>query len=262
MMFGQRAVSNRFSRRPRSATGRRQPHRQDHCYDRLHEATGLLAALAPNVHEAILAASAAGATHLNLDGTLVHTHRVAMKGPATQACGGAGRQAPRRQRPGPWEPAASRSRSPVVAQGANTTPPARGCTRVTRRPRRVRERVSDTDAHRPRLPQRVPGDPPPFKKPKGASLPRRRPLTTAHPRCAQRGSNAPARCSRRPPRPCSWSASARHASARSPRPHSSYSTPNTTPLPRGYAKLRLVTRKSSMNPRWKAGTAPRRHPSR
>jgi hypothetical protein len=31
------------------------------CYDRLHEATGLLAALAPDVHEAILAASAAGA---------------------------------------------------------------------------------------------------------------------------------------------------------------------------------------------------------
>jgi hypothetical protein len=30
------------------------------CYDRLHEATGLLAALAPDVHEAILAASAPG----------------------------------------------------------------------------------------------------------------------------------------------------------------------------------------------------------
>jgi hypothetical protein len=51
------------------------------CYDRLHEAIDLLAALAPDVHDAILAASAAGATHLNLDGTLIHTDRVAMKDP-------------------------------------------------------------------------------------------------------------------------------------------------------------------------------------
>jgi hypothetical protein len=51
------------------------------CYDRLHEAIDLLAACAPDVHEAILAAKAAGATHLNLDGTLIHTDRVAMKGP-------------------------------------------------------------------------------------------------------------------------------------------------------------------------------------
>jgi hypothetical protein len=51
------------------------------CYARLHEAIDLLAALAPDVHEAILAAKAAGATHLNLDGTLIHTDRVVMKGP-------------------------------------------------------------------------------------------------------------------------------------------------------------------------------------
>jgi hypothetical protein len=51
------------------------------CYARLHEVIDLLAALAPDVHEAILAAKAARATHLNLDGTLIHTDRVAMKGP-------------------------------------------------------------------------------------------------------------------------------------------------------------------------------------
>jgi DDE superfamily endonuclease len=51
------------------------------CYARLHEAIDLLAALAPDVHEALLAAKAAGFTHLNLDGTLIHTDRVAMKGP-------------------------------------------------------------------------------------------------------------------------------------------------------------------------------------
>jgi hypothetical protein len=41
----------------------------------------VLAALAPCVHDALLAAKAAGATHLNLDGTLIHTDRVAMRGP-------------------------------------------------------------------------------------------------------------------------------------------------------------------------------------
>jgi hypothetical protein len=51
------------------------------CHDRLHEAIDLLAALAPDVHEAILAAKAAGAARLNLDGTLIYTDRVAMKGP-------------------------------------------------------------------------------------------------------------------------------------------------------------------------------------
>jgi hypothetical protein len=48
------------------------------CYDRLHEAIDLLAACAPDVHEAILAAKAAGATHLNLDGTLIHVRREAL----------------------------------------------------------------------------------------------------------------------------------------------------------------------------------------
>jgi hypothetical protein len=50
-------------------------------YDYLHEAIDVLAALAPCVHDALLAAKAAGATRLNLDGTLIHTDRVAMRGP-------------------------------------------------------------------------------------------------------------------------------------------------------------------------------------
>jgi DDE superfamily endonuclease len=50
-------------------------------YDYLHEAIDVLAACAPCVHDALLAAKAAGATHLNLDGTLIHTDRVAMRGP-------------------------------------------------------------------------------------------------------------------------------------------------------------------------------------
>lgn len=47
----------------------------------MHEGINVLAALAPDVHEALLAAKAAGATHVNLDGTLIHTDRVATKGP-------------------------------------------------------------------------------------------------------------------------------------------------------------------------------------
>jgi hypothetical protein len=50
-------------------------------YLRLHEAIDLLAALAPDVHEALAAAKAAGVTHVNLDGTLIHTDRVAQRGP-------------------------------------------------------------------------------------------------------------------------------------------------------------------------------------
>ena len=41
----------------------------------------MLAALAPDIHEALVAAKAAGATHLNLDGTLIHTDRIAARGP-------------------------------------------------------------------------------------------------------------------------------------------------------------------------------------
>jgi len=50
-------------------------------YTRLHEGIDVLAALAPDIHEALLAAKAAGATHVNLDGTLIHTDRVATRGP-------------------------------------------------------------------------------------------------------------------------------------------------------------------------------------
>ena len=50
-------------------------------YLRLHEAIDLLAAVAPDVHEALSAAKAAGVTHVNLDGTLIHTDRVAQRGP-------------------------------------------------------------------------------------------------------------------------------------------------------------------------------------
>jgi hypothetical protein len=50
-------------------------------YTRLHEGIEVLAVLAPHVHEALAAVRAAGASHVNLDGTLIDTDRIARKGP-------------------------------------------------------------------------------------------------------------------------------------------------------------------------------------
>ena len=51
------------------------------CYRHLHEAVAVLAFAAPDIHEALMAAVAFGATHVNLDGTLIHTDRLACTGP-------------------------------------------------------------------------------------------------------------------------------------------------------------------------------------
>jgi len=125
------------------------------CYDRLHEAIDLLAALAPDLHEAILAASATRATHLNLDGTLIHADRVAMKGPNEADLWWSGKH---RHHGGNIQVLADPAGFPVWVSGVRPG------------------REHDT----------------------------------------------------KPSRPCNWSAPARHASARSPRPHWSYSTSNTT----------------------------------
>ena len=50
-------------------------------YRYLHEALDVLAAQAPRLRPALLAAHTAGHTHVNLDGTLVATNRVAVQGP-------------------------------------------------------------------------------------------------------------------------------------------------------------------------------------
>jgi hypothetical protein len=51
------------------------------CYRYLHEGIAVLALAAPDIHEALTAAVAFGATHVNLDGTLIRTDRLACKGP-------------------------------------------------------------------------------------------------------------------------------------------------------------------------------------
>lgn len=50
-------------------------------YRYLHEAIDVLAAVAPGVHGALLAARTAGHTHVNLDGTLIRTDRSKAVGP-------------------------------------------------------------------------------------------------------------------------------------------------------------------------------------
>ncbi|MFC7276179.1 hypothetical protein ACFQS1_19480 [Paractinoplanes rhizophilus] len=50
-------------------------------YERLHETTAVLAAQAPSLHGALLAAKAAGYDYVLLDGTLIETDRVSTPGP-------------------------------------------------------------------------------------------------------------------------------------------------------------------------------------
>lgn len=51
------------------------------CYRYLHEGIAVLACHAPDIHEALMTAVAFGATHVNLDGTLIRTDRLAVTGP-------------------------------------------------------------------------------------------------------------------------------------------------------------------------------------
>jgi hypothetical protein len=58
-------------------------------YDYLHEGIGVLAARAPGLHGALLAAKAAGYGHVNIDGMLVETDRCRAPGPRPASiCGG------------------------------------------------------------------------------------------------------------------------------------------------------------------------------
>lgn len=50
-------------------------------YDYLHEGIDVLAAQAPGLHQALAEAKRDGAGHLNLDGTLIRTDRIATPGP-------------------------------------------------------------------------------------------------------------------------------------------------------------------------------------
>jgi hypothetical protein len=71
-------------------------------YDYLHEGIGVLAARAPKLESALLAAKAAGHPHITIDGTLIETDRCRTPGPTPGVdlwVVGQTRQ-PRRQHPG------------------------------------------------------------------------------------------------------------------------------------------------------------------
>ena len=93
---------------------------------RVHEAIDLLAALAPDVHKALAAAKAAGVTHVNLDGTLIHTDRVAQPGPNGADLWSSGKHNDHggNVQALPYLSSFPAS-SPRYARDANTTPPAR-----------------------------------------------------------------------------------------------------------------------------------------
>jgi hypothetical protein len=58
-------------------------------YERLHEAIDVLAAQAPGLHSALLAAKTAGYDYVLPDGTLIETDRVSTPGPTPEwTCGG------------------------------------------------------------------------------------------------------------------------------------------------------------------------------
>lgn len=50
-------------------------------YDYLHEGIDVLAAQAPSLHSALLAAKTAGYSHVSIDGTLIETDRISAPGP-------------------------------------------------------------------------------------------------------------------------------------------------------------------------------------
>lgn len=50
-------------------------------YDYLHEGIDVLAAQRPDLHTALQAARRAGHSHINIDGTLIHTDRISAPGP-------------------------------------------------------------------------------------------------------------------------------------------------------------------------------------
>ena len=75
-------------------------------YEYRDEGIAVLAARRPSLHGALLAAKAAGHSHVIVDGTLIYTDRVATPGPTPGVDLWRGRQAspPRRQHPGRLRP--------------------------------------------------------------------------------------------------------------------------------------------------------------
>jgi hypothetical protein len=70
-----------LGRHPDVGAGQGQRHRRIHPYDYRDKGTTVLAAGKPSLHGALLAAKAAGHSHVIVDGTLIHADRISIPGP-------------------------------------------------------------------------------------------------------------------------------------------------------------------------------------
>lgn len=91
-------------------------------YRCLHEGIDVLAAHAPDLHQALNAAQKAGLTHVTLDGIVIATDRVATPAPTVPTCGGpeSTNTTAATSRSSPL-PTAGPCGSPTYAPAANTT---------------------------------------------------------------------------------------------------------------------------------------------
>jgi hypothetical protein len=199
-------------------------------YDYLHEGIDVLAARAPSVHGALLAAKAAGYSHVALDGTLIATDRVSTAGPTPGVDlwwsgkhaqhGGTSRSSPC--------PTAGRSGPPTCDPAASTTPPRcahtpRSCPPSPRLPViYARWATSATKARPTPSPSRS-------RNPKRAGLPCTSNTSTTPTTASAPSPNAATPCSKARSKHYTTSASAPGASAQSPPPSSCCTS--TTPAP-------------------------------
>lgn len=114
-------------------------------YDALHEAIEVIAARAPSLHGALLAAKAAGYEHIDVDGMLVHTDRSSEPGPAPPQPRSSG---PQRARVDLWwSPKISLSRRQRAGRDRSGRMAAVGVGRDAgpnaRHPRRARQRLAE-----------------------------------------------------------------------------------------------------------------------
>jgi hypothetical protein len=94
-------------------------------YDYLHEGIGVLAAQAPSLESALLAAKMAGYSHVNIDGTVIETDRCRTRDPPLEwICGGrpSATTTAGTSRSSPPRTAGRCGRPPCVP-AASTTPP-------------------------------------------------------------------------------------------------------------------------------------------
>ncbi len=211
-------------------------------YRYLHEGLAVLADHAPDLSTALERATAAGHTHLNLDGTVIRTDRVAAPGPNGADLWWSGKHKHHGgnvqvlSAPDGWpiwvspvrpgrEHDTTCARTHGLIDALNRLASTLGIPTLTDL---GYENAGDGFRH-------------PVKKPKGGELDDAADVQLGHPRRPMRSPSGPTPCSRSPSRPCAGSASTPAASPGSPEPPSSCSSWSTAALPE--RRSRTVTRR-------------------